>query len=404
MRIGQLSATLAMAALLATSCALGQVHTEPLALATIDDGNAAVYLANPGAGLPNPTQEVYPLSPGTRPHGVAFLGQQVLYQDFVGPRIFRINPQAPGTVPIITLAGRTRGNGSLAVDPSQRYALSIGESLGAPSVGEAVVVDFGLTPPRVDPVAGGLRVLSFVSSAIDFAPDGRAFVCHTDGISVLSPPYRTIDFTMAFPPVVQSPSVCRLSRDGSRLFVTRVLSETSPSVNGIRTTEAPYSADSVFTVLPAPSDVQGLAAIAVAPDGQAILVGQQFLFPPEFAGTRAQLFLLRAPFDADTLYERIELPPAVSGLNCSDGGQLIQCPGFEHIELSRDGSLAVVTGNSGVQTGDTGDRVPAIFISHPFDDDNRSIAVVQIGLPGAEGRGAGGVAFASEVLLRDSFE
>ena len=121
-------------------------------------------------------------------------------------------------------------------------------------------------PPTVTPVTPALRVRGFVTAAIDFAPDRRAFVCHTAGVSVLKPPYTTVEFTMAFPTIVQSPSMCRLTRDGGRLFVTRVLSETVAMPNGVRTTAAPFSAQSTFVNMPAPAGVQGLGPMAVSPD------------------------------------------------------------------------------------------------------------------------------------------
>ncbi|MGE4071264.1 MAG: hypothetical protein AB7E72_08835 [Lysobacterales bacterium] len=376
---------------------------EPLIMGTMDDGNRAMFLAAPDAELPGTRQQVFTLPSNNRPHGVAFLGTRALYQDFITPRIFVVDPGFPTQVPLISLTGRSRGNGSLAVDPTQRYALSIGESADQNPVGEAVVVDFGQQPPQVSPIAGGLRVLSFVSEAIDFAPDGRAFVCHTDGVSVLSPPYQSIDFTMPFPSVVQTPSMCRLSRDGSRLFVTRVLSETTAMPNGVRTTSAPYSATSVFTLMPAPPDVQGLGPMAVSPDGQALIVGQQFLFPPD-NGTRARAFLLRAPFDGQTSYQELTLPASSTGLQCTDDGVPIDCPGFEAIEVSRDGTLAVLSGNSGAAVSSRADRVPAVFIRHPFNDQARSSVAVPIGPAGFEGRGAGGIDFQPDRMYTSGFE
>lgn len=377
---------------------------EPLIMGTIEDGNRALFLAAPDADLPTTPQQVFTLPSNNRPHGVAFLGTRALYQDFITPRIFVVDPGFPTQVPLVSLSGRTRGNGSLAVDPTQRYALSIGESADQNPVGEAVVIDFGQSPPQVNSISGSLRVLSFVSAAIDFAPDGRAFVCHTEGVSVLSPPYQSVDFTMSFPSVVQSPSMCRLSRDGSRLFVTRVLSETVAMPNGVRTTAAPYSAASSFTLMPAPPDVQGLGPMAVSPDGQSLIVGQQFLFPPSFVGTRARAFVLRAPFDGLTSYQELSLPTSTTGMNCLDGAVPIDCPGFEAIEVSRDGTLAVLTGNSGAAISGAGDRVPAVYVRHPFNDQARSSVAVPIGPTGLDGRGAGGIAFQPDRMFTNGFE
>lgn len=381
-------------------------RVEPAILSTIDDGSLALMLPTPDGNLPNPSQRTFAMPAGVVPHGLAFLdGSRVLYADFPQPRLLLSSLADPDTVMSIPLPGRSNGNGTLAVEPNGRFAISIGEDNTPVRGGEAVVIDFGVDPPQVTPIAGGLRVLSFVTAAVDFAPDRRAFICHTAGVSVLSPPYTTIDFTMAFPPVVQSPSMCRLTRDGSRLFVTRVLSEAVASLNAVRTTTAPYSASSEFIAMPAPADVQGLGPMAISPQGDALIVAQQFLFPPAFAGVRARAFLLRAPFDGNTSYQELTLPTAVSGVQCTDAGSARDCPGFEHVEVSADGSLAILTGNSGAQVAAAGDSVPAVFLRWPFDDAQRSALAVQIAPDEpTPGRGAGGVRFRPDHIFADGVE
>jgi hypothetical protein len=380
-----------------------ETPVEPAILSTVDDGNLGVLIGDPGAGLPAAAQQTFALPVGAAPHGISFRGgQEVLFADLLQAKLYRSSLATPASVSTLSLSGRTSANGSLAVDPNGRYALSIGQSAaGNP---EAVVVDFGVVPPSVSPITPSLRILSFVTAAIDFAPDRRAFVCHTTGVSVLSPPYTSVDFTMPFPSIVQSPSMCRLTRDGSRLFVTRVLSESVATVNAVRTTTAPYSASSSFVEMPTPGDVQGLGPMAVSADGQALIVGQQFLFPPLFAGTRARAFLLRAPFNGSTVYQEIALPPELVGANCTDAGAPEQCPGFEHIEVSARGDLAILTGNSAVSTAGAADRVPAVFLVNPFSDALRSAVAVPIGnSPGEAGRGAGGVRFQSDRIFIDGF-
>lgn len=380
--------------------------TEPLIASTLEDGNLGLLLPTPDGNLPAPAQTRFDLPSDARPHGVAFLGGgEALFSDFPQPRLWRARLDAPAAVTSIALPGRSNGNGSLAVDPDGRFALSIGQSNDAQPVGEAVVVDFGVEPPQVSPIAGGLRVLSFVTAAIDFAPDGRAFVCHTQGVSVLRPPYTGIEFTMPFPGAVQSPSMCRLTRDGRRLFVTRMLSETVPTVNAIRTTGAPFSAASVFTEIPAPPDVQGLGPLVVAPDGNALLVGQQFLFPPAFLGTRARAFVVRPPFDAGASWTEVTLPGGVQGETCVDGVAADDCPGFEHIELSADGSLAVLTGNSSSELAGVPDAVPAVFLRDPFGAEPPPAMAVALGAPaGAAGRGTGAVRFQPVGIFADGME
>lgn len=381
-------------------------RVESALLGTLEDGDLGLLLPNPAAGLPNPVQTAFSLPLDAAPHGAAFArgGSEAVFADFLTPTLYRAPLADSATVASIALTGRTSGNGTLAADPYGRYLLSVGRANNGS--GESVVVDLGVTPPQVTPIQPTLNVAQFVTAAIDFAPDGRAFVCHATGVSVLSPPYTTVDFTMDFPAIQLSGSQCRLSRDGSRLFVTRVLSETVPTVNGVRTTAAPYSANSQFVTMPAPLDVQGLGPMAVSPDGEALLVGQQFLFPQAPNPPRARLFLLRAPFDGQAAYQEIALPAAVSGNNCVDGANPFDCAGFEHIEVSDDGSLAILTGNSSSVAPNAADKVPAVFVQAPFDDASRTVVAVPIAPESNDslGRGTGAVRFQPTGLFRDGLE
>ncbi len=379
---------------------------EAAIMSTLEDGTQGIFLPTPLQNLPNPTQQAVALPNDAQPHGLAFrLDREMLFADFAQAKLYRRGIGGSSLSETVSLNGfRNSANGTLAVDPSGRYALSIGESSNG-TFGESVVVDLSMQPPQVSTIAAGLQVKQFVTAAIDFHRDGRAFVCHRSGVSVLSAPYTSIDFTMAFPQLLQSGSQCRLSPDGSRLFVTRVLSESVPTVNGVRTSAAPFSASSVFIDLPAPADVQGLGPLVVSPDGQAIIVAQQFLFPPLFAGVKARAWLLRAPFNGSTFYQELSLPASVVGNNCLDGNQTIDCAGFEHAEVNANATLLILTGNSSSITAGASDSVPAVFIRSPFNDALRSAQAVQIGTgAGTLGRGAGGVRFLPSVVFRNGFE
>jgi hypothetical protein len=156
--------------------------------------------------------------------------------------------------------------------------------------------------------------------------------------------------------------------------------------------------------MPAPAGVQGLGPMAVSPDGQSLIVGQQFLFPPAFTGTRTRAFLLRAPFNGGTVFQELSLPPEVVGLNCTDNGSPIECPGIEHIEVSANGDLAILTGNSAAAVTGAADRVPAIFLVNPFNDALRTSIAVPIGISPADlGRGDGGVRFQPDRIFIDGF-
>lgn len=379
---------------------------EPALMTTLEDGNLAFLVQDPGFGLPTPAQFGFTLPGDARPHGASFArgGTEVVIADFAQPRLYRASIAVPAAVTTVAIAGRTNASGTLAADPNGRYVLSVGQN-ATTGGGESVVVDLAATPPVSTPITPTLTVPGFVTAAIDFAPDGRAFVCHTTGVSVLSPPYTSVDFTMPFPAIAQSPSMCRLTRDGARLFVSRMLSETVPTVNAIRTTPAPYSASSVFTEMPAPAGVQGLGPMAVSPDGQALIVAQQFLFPQAPNPPKARVFVLRAPFGGQTAYEELVLPAAVAGLNCSVGGSPADCPGFEHVEVSADGRLAILTGNSSSELAGAPGNVSALFVSDPFDAATRSLTAVPVGLSvGTPGRGAGAVRFRPMTVFRSGLE
>ncbi len=380
--------------------------SEPAILSTLDDGDFGVLVPDPGALQTLPAQTAFALPAGVSPHGVAFArgGSEAVFSDFLTPTLYFSRLLDVGAVSSLTLPGRSVAGGTLAASPYGRYLLSLGRAgNGNP---ESVVVDLQQVPPTITPIVPTLDVPQFNTAAVDFAPDGRAFVCHAGGVSVLSPPYITVDFTMSFPAIQQSGSQCRLSRDGARLFVTRVLSETVPTINGVHTTAAPYSAGSAFVTMPAPKDVQGLGPMAVSPDGQALLVGQQFLFPQAPIPPRARLFLLRAPFDNLTTYQEIALPADVSGENCIDSASTFDCPGFEHIEVNFNGSLAILTGNSNNALPNFADRVPAVFVRMPFASSSRTVFAVPIapGPSGTEGRGSGGARFQPIGIFQDGFE
>src|SRR5690606_34487740 len=98
---------------------------EPAIISTLEDGDFALFLPTPGANLPNPVQQ-FSNADVVRPQGLAFInGREYLFADFDQPRLGR--PTALNLVDqVITMPQRSSGNGSLAVDPSGRYAISIG--------------------------------------------------------------------------------------------------------------------------------------------------------------------------------------------------------------------------------------------------------------------------------------
>ena len=373
---------------------------EPVVLGTFSDGNLAVVLPAPGVLLPAPTQVVAAGLPAdARPHGVAHrFADEALFADFFLPRIFRVRVSTGQLIGTIALPGRTSGNGSIAFAPDGDTALAIGErnESGQPLTAESVVIR-GLAGgnPTVTPLSPALRVRRFVTGAIAFAPNGRAFVCHVDGVAVLDPPYSSIAFNVALPSNTGT-SICRVSPDGQRLFVTR-------GGAGIGVVDAPFSPASAPTTILAPPGAGALGPMAVSPDGNAVLVGQ---VARTSAGNNARLFIVRAPFTAASTMQEITLPATVAGTNCGTGTQ--ECPGFEDMDASIDGSLAILTGNSSVVDAGFIGRAPLVVLRNPFNDATREILAVAIGNPAASthGRGTGGVRFQPPdlPLFGDSFE
>jgi hypothetical protein len=375
-------------------------RAQPVVLGTFSDGNLAVVLPTPAVALPAPAQVVAAGLPAdARPHGVAHrFADEALFADFFLPRVFRVRVSTGQLIGTVALPGRTSGNGSIAISPDGDTALAIGErnESGQPLTAESVVIR-GLASGNlvVAPLQPALRVRRFASAAIAFAPNGRAFVCHVDGIAVVDPPYSTVAFNVALPASTAT-SACRLSPDGQRLFVAR-------SGSGIGVVEAPFSSASVPVTILAPAGAGALGPMAVSPDGNAVLVGQ---VNRTSAGNNARLFIARAPFTAATTMQEIALPAALAGPNCGTGAQ--ECPGFEDMDTNTDGSLAILTGNSSVlDAGFTG-RAPLAVIRNPFVDATREVLAVAIGsvAQSTHGRGTGGVRFQPPALplFGDSFE
>ncbi|MEO8670462.1 MAG: hypothetical protein ABI411_04040 [Tahibacter sp.] len=375
----------------------------PAVLGSFSDGNLAFVLPQPDVGLPAPAQLTGSGFGGAvRPHGIDFLRVgEALVADFTIPQLSRLRVSSGTVIGSIALSTRTNASGTVAVSPNGNFVLSFGET-SASGVGfpeSAIVSGFATGHLQVQAGPANIQVRRFVTAAIDFAPNGRAYVCHTNGVAALDPPYTSTVFSVTLPQAF-STSVCRLSRDGQRLFVTRASA-------GIGVVAAPFSASSVPVSIAAPAGVGGLGPIGVSPDGNAVLIGQ--LNAAVVGQTKARLFLLRAPYTAASVMQELTLPASISGASCTatQGGNTI-CPGFEDISISPDGLLALVTGNSTLADTNSTGRAPLLAITHPFDDATRAFHAVTIGTAGqnSEGRGTGGVRIepADLRIFADSFE
>lgn len=357
----------------------------PAVITTFGDGGLAVILPQPDVGLPGTAQLIAGnFGSAVRPHGMDYLRVgEVLVADFTLPQLARVNVGNANVTAVINLGSRTNANGTVAVSPNGNFALSFGETTGGVAE-SAVVSGLGSGQIQVQAGAANLRVRGFVSAAIAFASNGRAYVCHTTGVAALDPPYTSTLFNVVLPQNLAA-STCRLSRDGQHLFVAR-------SGPGIGVATAPFSASSVPVTILAPAGVGAIGVVGIAPDGNAVLVAQAN--PAAAGSTKARLFLVRAPYSSASPMQELSLPAAITGAFCTPaaGGDAL-CPGFEDISISPDGTLAIVSGNSSVSdTGFTG-HAPLLVITHPFDDATRTFHAVTIGTPGqaSEGRGTGGV-------------
>ena len=372
---------------------------QPAIIATTDDGNLALVLPDPGSLLPTPiVNGVTGLPVGARPHGVGYINdREALVADFFPtPQLFRVSTDTLSVLSTIPVPLRTNGTGTVAVSPDGGYAIFAG-SAGTPPVGQAVVIRAPFDSNSAQtPLSLPGAVRTFNTQAIAFAQNGRAFICHTAGVSVLDPPYSSIAFTIA----VARPngSNCVLRGDQQRLIVTN-----NQATGGLAVYDAPFSASSTAQLIPAPAGVGFLGGLGFSPDGTALLVAQ-IVRPTGSTADQARLFVLREiPMPPFIAWTEIMLPDAIRGNACVGTSTL--CPGFEDIAVNAAGDLALVTGNS---VASTIGRAPLVAITSPFDDMNRVVHAVALGNPNdsTHGRGAGSVRFLPPGLpiFSDGFE
>lgn len=277
---------------------------------------AALVFPTPGAGLPTPTQvAITGLPAGASPHGVGYFGpDNALVSDFGNYRIHNVRVSTASVVATIdTTAVGYSGTGTIAVSPNLAYALAMGSTATL----HVIAAPFNASAP-ISSVTLPNQIASYQTQAIVFDAAGRAFVSHKSGISVLDPPYSSVAFTI---PLSNSTSgALAITPDGTQLLAT-----TAGTAVSIFT--APFSAAST-PVLRAIAGSSGLDGIKVTPDGTQALVA--CAFDPE-------VYVLNAPFNASSTIAQIPLSAAYV-----DEGY-----GFEDLDISADGTLAIVTGNGG---------------------------------------------------------
>lgn len=335
-----------------------------------------LVLPTPHAGLPAPDMlEVAGLPDFAGPHGLSFADSDtVLVADFLNFRLLVVNVASRQLEAVIPIGdpgeqGSADGTGTLAVDPSGRYALVLGD-LACFETGYLTVVHApfhaGSTVTRT-PLPWGCGMEEWVTQGIVFDRERRAYIWGRSSIRVFEPPY-----------IAEFLGVNQLNNSGGAIAIT-------PDDNQLLTTDVSTSGQVGIWSLPlagasqpqmldiAPGVV--LYAIGVSPDGMRALVA---------AGDVARLFSITAPFGPSSSVEEIPLPAGFSGR------------GFEDITFRPDGGLAIATGNahpSGPQ--------PLLVLEPPFTAAGAQVHAVVV--PGADGRGNGAARFWPG-LFADGFE
>jgi DNA-binding beta-propeller fold protein YncE len=309
-------------------------------LGTVDGSNQAIIFPSPGVGLPTPVQiPVTGISGFNQPHGLGFFGpDDALVAGGAGIFVVKVSTQQ--VVSIIPTAPYYDGTGTLAVAPNHNFALASG---GTNQV-TVIAAPFGpASQITTAPLPGG--VPQQTTQAIVFDPAGRAFI-YQDGLSVLDPPYSTVNFTI--PIATLNPGRIAITPDGSQVLATTDLGF------GVDVFTAPFSSSSVPALIAIPARPGG---IVVLPDGTKALVSSD---------NSTRLFVVSAPYTASSVVEEIPLPSVFN-------------PSAD-IGVSADGQLAVLAGQGGFTTPDIA------FVRGPFTAAGASVFDVKI--PGGRGNGA----------------
>ena len=327
-------------------------------------GRNPVVFPTPKTGLPNPTVVTANIGVASDPSAVFAYGPDyALVTDWFNDRVYVLQISNQTVWGTIHVTGYT-GTGTIAVNPSGTYALVSGNSSLVYVIQASTILypyfTSSSTVTSVSLPSPASYIQSYQTEAIGFGPDGRAFLYHTTGISVLDPPYSSIAFTIPVSGNVSSGALA-VSPDGNTLLITNIASNT------VRIFSAPFSASSTPVSLGVGAG-NGLDGIAITPDGKTALV---------VGGAQPALWAISAPYTASSPVVKVPLD-STSFPPSSDG--------FEDVSISPDGGLAILTGNDGFN------KEPAAFVSGPFNASSSSWGV----MPGTgpnPGRGDGAARF-----------
>ncbi len=347
-----------------------------------------VVIPDLGAGLPNPPRNyVMPLDfPPVAPHGLALvaanraLATHMPVSGFTGIDLI---DTASGTridsfaLPQPTPTTFYDGYGTLAVNPARTHVLAVTSLdtlwvIPAPFDHTATVTMLALPSAASTPQT---RAIAFDGTT------GRAYIALVTGIAVVDPPYTAVAFTIPSAngvptsPIGPVTGAIALSPDNATLVATRAVSAAGLGAD-LRIFHAPFSAASVPDVL----NIAGasLDGLTFTPDGSKVLVVEQAQKP---APALPRVYVVSAPFSAASTVETLQF----------DTGGFHD--GFEDVDISADGQLAVPSGGGGAGPGD-----PLIVLKAPFTAAGFSFTKIdlpQFSYPywGTPGRGNGTARF-----------
>ncbi len=376
-------------ACLAAIAAPAVATSEPLIVSTQGDANQVILFPTPATGLPAPASSGVVMPPGTFPHGLAFgAPDRALVANVSQSEVVAFDPST-GTVLNEIDVSPSYAGGTVAIAPGGDFALVAGERGtaygGTPQTVLVTIEDpFGPLPTTTTVNLPHDQIVEdYQTRGIVFSDTGRAFVAtqhkdfnaaapaatpNTSYVHVLDPPYTSIAFSMPIPVDEDRREVAEgiaLTPDESQLLVAS---------NGdvVWVIDAPFSASPSVQTLSAPGLFLCTIGLDVTPDQQRAIVAD--------CGDR--ILVVSAPFGASSTVEQLSVPPAATGAQ------------LEHVTISADGQLAVVSG------GSTGQALPMIVIEAPFTPAGATLHAVTAG----SGRGAGAAEFVSLRIFGDGFE
>lgn len=329
-----------------------QSNPQPAILGASSTSNQVVVFPDPG-NTPANQNLVLNLPDRARPQGVAFYGSDnALISDLNNSRIFVVQVSTATLLATIdTSTAGYNGSGTIAVAPDGNTALASGRS----NTLYVVRGPFN-AGSTIDQVTLPGVIAAFQTQAIVFNNAGRAFVYTDTGISVLDAPYNAVAFTI--PVSNGSNGAIAIAPDGNTLLAT------DSNSNQVGIFKAPFSAASTPTLLTIPNGSR-LDGIKVSPDGSKAIVVSAGAY---------QAAAISAPFSSSSTVEDLPLPQ-------NDGS------GFEDVDISPDGKLALLTGNA-INAGDL-----LVLIRAPFTAAGATSQTIPIQNVDNPGRGTGSVRF-----------